>query len=316
MISRRSLVWGLAASSVPLIAGPARSGSIETLTLGFQKTGIPLVARQLKIFERRFEPKGIKVNWVEFTSGLNLLQAMDLGSVAFGNAGNVGCLFVQASGGHIVYLAGQPTGPKSEGIFVKSNSPIRSIAELKGKKVGYAKGSSSHNLIAAALERNGLSLGDITSVNLGAADGAFAFENGGIDAWVVWDPYFALGQARTETQVLAYTGDMLPDNASFLLANSAFAASHPELIQDLIDGSAEAGAWAKAHLEEVTAALAQATGIDPKILAEVNARAGFDVVPLSEKILSTEQETADRLTKLGVLPKQISVRDIAWHRPA
>jgi sulfonate transport system substrate-binding protein len=165
MISRRSFVSGLTASSVGLGGGSARSGSIETLTLGFQKTGIPLVARQLKIFERRFEPRGIKINWVEFTSGLNLLQATDVGSVSFGNAGNVGCIFVQAAGGQIVYLAAQPSGPRSEGILVKSSSPVRSITDLKGRKVGYAKGSSSHNLIAAALEQSGLSLADVTSVS-------------------------------------------------------------------------------------------------------------------------------------------------------
>ncbi|SFU79665.1 aliphatic sulfonate ABC transporter substrate-binding protein [Bradyrhizobium arachidis] len=316
MISRRLFVSGLTASGIVVGAQPARSGSIETLTLGFQKTGIPLVARLLKIFERRFEKRGIAVNWVEFTSGLNLLQAMDIGNVSFGNAGNVGCIFVQASGGQIVYLAGQPSGPKSEGILVKGSSPIRSIADLKGKKVGYAKGSSSHNLIAAALEQNGLSIADITSVSLGAADAALAFENGSIDAWVVWDPYFALAQARSETRVLTYSGDILPDNASFLLANSTFANSHPELVRDLIDGSAEAGAWAKAHLDEVKAALSQATGINPKVLAEVNARASFDVVPLSDAILSQQQKTADRLTRLGVVPKQISVRDIVWRPPA
>jgi sulfonate transport system substrate-binding protein len=142
------------------------------------------------------------------------------------------------------------------------------------------------------------------------------FESSSIDAWVVWDPYFAMGQARTETRVLAYSGDILPDNASFLLANSVFTSSYPELVRDLVEGSAEAGGWAKAHLDDVTATLAEATRIDANILAEVNARAGFDVVPLSEPVLARQQKTADRLTRLGVVPKQISVRDIVWRPPA
>ncbi|HXZ07791.1 MAG TPA: ABC transporter substrate-binding protein, partial [Paraburkholderia sp.] len=130
----------------------------DTISLGFQKTGIPLVARQLKVFEKRFEPRGIKVNWVEFPSGLVLLQALDIGQISFGNSGNVGCIFQQAAGGHIDYIAAQPSGPKSEGILVKANSPIRQLADLRGKKVGYAKGSSSHDLIAAALEKSGVKL--------------------------------------------------------------------------------------------------------------------------------------------------------------
>jgi sulfonate transport system substrate-binding protein len=114
-----------------------------------------------------------------------------------------------------------------------------------------------------------------------------------------------MGQARTETRVLAYSGDILPDNASFLLANSVFTSSYPELVRDLVEGSAEAGGWAKAHLDDVTATLAEATRIDANILAEVNARAGFDVVPLSEPALARQQKTADRLTRLGVVPRQI-----------
>ncbi|MGO4714618.1 aliphatic sulfonate ABC transporter substrate-binding protein [Bradyrhizobium sp. 2TAF24] len=315
MISRRSVIAGVGAS-VAVGHWGARGAPVETITLGFQKTGIPLVARELRVFERRFEPKGIKVNWAEFTSGLNLLQAMDVGSVSFGNAGNVGCIFVQAAGGRIVYLAAQPSGAKSEGILVKQASPIRTLADLKGRRVGYAKGSSSHNLLAAALEQKGLSLTDVTSVGLGAADGAFAFENGSIDAWVIWDPYMGIAQARSATRVLAYSGDVIADNAGFLLANAAFAASHPALVRDLVEGSAEAGAWAKAHRDEVTAALAQATGIEASVLAEVNARAGFDVVPLSEPILASQQTTADRLTRLGVVPKPVPVREIVWQPPA
>ncbi|MEW6641943.1 MAG: aliphatic sulfonate ABC transporter substrate-binding protein [Pseudomonadota bacterium] len=315
MISRRSAIASLAASAA-LGVQRARSASVETITLGFQKTGIPLVARELRVFERRFEPKGIKVNWVEFTSGLNLLQAMDVGSVSFGNAGNVGCIFVQAAGGRIVYLAAQPAGAQSEGILVKQGSPIRAIADLKGKRVGYAKGSSSHNLLAAALEQQGLSLADVTSVGLSAADGAFAFDTGSIDAWVIWDPYMAIAQARTATRVLAYSGDVIPDNAGFLLANAAFAASNPGLVRELVEGSAEAGAWAKTHPDEVTVGLARATGIDATVLAQVNARAGFDIVPLSETILASQQATADRLTRLGVVPKQVAVRDIVWRPPA
>ena len=100
---------GLAAPA--LIGRAFAADQPTTLNLGFQKTGIPLVARQLKVFEKRFEPKGIAINWVEFTQGLLLLQALDLGDISFGNSGNVGCVFVQAAGGHITYVAAQPSAP-------------------------------------------------------------------------------------------------------------------------------------------------------------------------------------------------------------
>lgn len=141
-----------------------------------------------------------------------------------------------------------------------------------------------------------MSLADVTSVNLSAADGAFASENGGIDARVVWDPYFALGQARTETRVPAYGGDILPHSASFLLANSVFAASHPELVRELIDGSAEAGHGPRPILRTLRPRWHRRWG-STRSSSPRYARTNFDVVPLSVPILSTQQRTADRLTK-------------------
>jgi len=312
MLSRRHFLAASAALSTVPAARAAGGLKNNTLTLGFQKTGIPLVARQLKVFEKRFEPLGIRVEWAEFTSGLTLLQAMDTGDVAFGNAGNVGCIFLQASGGRVVYVGAQPSARKSEGILVKADSPIRTVADLKGRKVGFARGSSSHNYIAAALEQHGLDLGDIQSVSLGAADASFAFGGDNIDAWVTWDPYFSIAQAKNRTRVLGYHGDVLKHNAGFLLANSEFAKAHPGHVRLLVEGSAEAGAWAKAHLDETTRALSAATGIPADILSEVNRNAGFDVVPLDNAILDAQQATADRLQRLGVVPRRVNVRDIVW----
>lgn len=310
---RQFLAAGSALAAAAFIAplSKALAATPDTISLGFQKTGIPLVARQLKVFEKRFEPRGIKVNWVEFPSGLTLLQALDIGQISFGNSGNVGCIFQQAAGGHIDYIAAQPSGPKSEGILVKATSSIRTLADLRGKKVGYAKGSSSHDLIAAALEKAGVKLADIDSISLGAADAAFAYDSGDIDAWVIWDPYFTIAQKRTPSRVLAYTGDIKP-SSGFLLANSGFAAAHPELVREYIDGSKEAAAWAKSHPAEVTSALSAATGIPADVMALVTQNASFDVTTLSAPLLDAQQNTADRLYALGLIPKKVNVRDIVW----
>jgi sulfonate transport system substrate-binding protein len=318
MISRRHFAIAAGAASVGLATPSWGANGLKgsTLTLGYQKTGIPLVARQLKVFERRFEPLGIRIEWAEFTSGLNLLQAMDTGDVAFGNAGNVGCIFLQASGGRVAYVAAQPSTPKSEGILVKDDSPIRTLADLKGKKIGYAKGSSSHNLVAAALESQGLDIKAINSIGLSAADAAFAFDGGNIDAWAIWDPYFTIARRRGKTRVIAWQGDVLKDSAGFLLANTAFAKSNPEHVKALVAGSIEAGNWAKANLGEVSKSLATATGMPLDVVEEVNANAGFDVGPLTPAILDSQQRTADRLFALGVLPKRVAIREAVWSEAA
>jgi sulfonate transport system substrate-binding protein len=310
---RQFLVAGAVAFAGAAFATSARKVSAatpDTISLGFQKTGIPLVARQLKVFEKRFEARGIRVKWIEFPSGLTLLQALDMGVIAFGNSGNVGCIFSQASGGHVNYIAAQPSGAKSEGILVKADSNIHTLADLRGKKVGYAKGSSSHDLIAAALEKAGVKLSEIETFSLGAADAAFAYEGGNIDAWVVWDPYFTLAQKHTPSRVLAYSGDIV-SSAGFLLANSTFAA-HPDLVNEYIEGSKQASEWAKTHPADVTDLLSSATGIAPDVMAAVNRNANFDVIALDARLLDNQQATADRLFALGLIPKKVDVREIVW----
>ena len=270
MLTRRTaLAAGLAAAHYRT----ARAEQPSQVNLAFQKTGIPLLARQRQVYERRLEPLGIKVNWVEFLSGLLLLQAMDQGSVDFGNAGDVGTLFVQASGGAIAYVAAQPTAPHAEGILVKDGSPIRQIADLKGKRVAVARGSSSRNVVIAALESAGLSITDIEIAALGAPDASFAFSKGAVDAWVVWDPFFTMAQTREPIRVIAYTGDVLKGNASFLLASRRFADRYPAIVSTLVEGAAETGAWANEHPLETAAALAAATGIDPAFMEVVGRNA-------------------------------------------
>ncbi|WP_168790533.1 aliphatic sulfonate ABC transporter substrate-binding protein [Paraburkholderia aromaticivorans] len=311
---RRFLAAGVAALAGSTFITPMTSALAtepDTITLGFQKTGIPLVAKQLKVFETRFEPRGLRVKWIEFPSGLTLLQALDLGAISFGNSGNVGCIFLQAGGGHIDYIAAQPSGPKSEGILVRADSGIHNLADLRGRKVGYAKGSSSHDLIAAALEQSGVKLSEINTISLGAADAAFAYEGGNIDAWVIWDPYFTIAQRHTPSRVLAYSGDVKP-SSGFLLANSTFAAAHPDLVREYIDGSKEAAEWAKSHPAEVTTTLSVATGISPDVMAAVNRNASFDVTALNASLLDAQQNTADRLFALGLIPRKVNVRDIVW----
>jgi sulfonate transport system substrate-binding protein len=128
---------------------------------------------------------------------------------------------------------------------------------------------------------------------------------------VIWDPYFTLAQKHTPSRVLAYSGD-IESSSGFLLANSTFAAAHPELVNEYIEGSKQAAEWAKAHPGDVTEVLASATGIAPDVMAAVNRNASFDVTALSARLLDNQQATADRLFALGLIPKKVDVRDIVW----
>ena len=284
--------------------------SLKEIRIGYQKTGVLVIARQQAVLEKRFAAKQIGVKWIEFTSGPPLLEAMSTGSVDIGAVGDTPPIFAQAANANIVYIAGSPI-TNGQGILVPANSSIRTIVDLKGRRIGFAKGTSAHNVLIATLEKAGLSYEDITPVYLSPPDAGPAFANGSIEAWAIWDPYFAIGEKRQNGRILINAYEVAKNN-SFYLANRDFANTHVRETRDVIDGLAEAARWAEAHRADVASALAAVTGVPLEVQVVAADRASFVIGPVTDEIIATQQAAADRFHKLGLIPKQIAVRDIVW----
>jgi sulfonate transport system substrate-binding protein len=212
--------------------------SLKEIRIGYQKTGVLVIARQQAVLEKRFAAKQIGIKWIEFTSGPPLLEAMSTGSVDLGAVGDTPPIFAQAANANIVYVAGSPI-TNGQGILVPANSGIRTIADLKGKRVGFTKGTSAHNVVIATLEKEGLTYEDITPVYLTPPDAGPAFANGSIEAWAVWDPYFAIGEKRQNGRILVNAHEVAKTN-SFYLANRDFANTHVRETREVIDDLTEA----------------------------------------------------------------------------
>ena len=284
--------------------------SVKEIRIGYQKTGVLVIARQRAVLEKRFAGRQIGIKWIEFTSGPPLLEAMSTGSVDLGAVGDTPPIFAQAANANIVYVAGSPI-TNGQGILVPANSSIRTIADLRGKRIGFAKGTSAHNVLIATLEKAGLSYEDITPVYLSPPDAGPAFANGSIEAWAIWDPYFAIGEKRQNGRILINAYEVAKTN-SFYLANRDFANTHVRETRDVIDGLAEAARWAEAHRADVASALAAVTGVPLEVQVVAADRASFVIGPVTDEIIATQQAVADRFHKLGLIPKQIAVRDIVW----
>jgi sulfonate transport system substrate-binding protein len=284
--------------------------SLKKIRIGYQKTGVLVIARQQAVLEKRFAGRQIGIKWIEFTSGPPLLEAMSTGSVDLGAVGDTPPIFAQAANANIVYVAGSPI-TNGQGILVPANSGIRSIADLKGKRVGFTKGTSAHNVVIATLEKAGLTYEDITPVYLTPPDAGPAFANGSIEAWAVWDPYFAIGEKRQNGRILVNAYEVDKTN-SFYLANRDFANTHVRETREVIDGLAEAARWAEANRADVAAALAAVTGVPLEVQTVAANRASFLIGPVTDEIVTTQQAVADRFHKLGLIPKPIAVRDIVW----
>ena len=281
----------------------------KKLRIGYQKSGVLVIARQQGSLERKLVPRGIDVNWSEFTSGPPMLEAMNAGSVDIGQVGDTPPIFAQAAGAAILYVAGQPI-TNGHGILVKQDSPIRTLADLKGRRVGFTQGSAAHNVTLMALEKANLTYADITPLYLSPADGAAAFARDSIDAWAIWDPYFAIGQAHGG-RVLIHASEIGKTN-SFYVGNADFVARDPRLLRDVLDTLAETSKWAESNRHKVAKALAEVTGVDLDVQTIAANRSSFAIGKLTEDIIATQQAVADRFQRLGLIPRRIVVRDAVW----
>src|SRR6266446_2589579 len=311
MKRREFLKLSLGSAATAALSSRARAqAGIKEIRVGYQKTGVLVITRQQAILEKHFAAKQVSIKWIEFTSGPPLLEAMSTSSVDLGAVGDTPPIFAQAANANIVYVAGSPI-TNGQGILVPANSGIRTIADLRGKRIGFAKGTSAHNVLIATLEKAGLTYEDITPVYLSPPDAGPAFANGSIEAWAIWDPYFAIGEKRQNGRILVNAVEVAKTN-TFYLANRDFANTYVKETREVIDGLAEAARWAEANRAEVASALAAVTGVPLEVQTVAANRASFLIGPVTDEIITTQQGVADRFHKLGLIPKAIAVRDIVW----
>ncbi|GLR89178.1 aliphatic sulfonate ABC transporter substrate-binding protein [Bradyrhizobium iriomotense] len=311
MITRRYIL-STALLLATVLAAPARAEDKPTeIRIGTQKGGFFPAVRQRHTIEGAFRPLGIEIKWVDFQFGPPLLEAINVGSVDFGFVGDAPPIFAQAGSAKIRYVAAVKSDGTSQAIVVPKDSPIHSLADLKGKRVAFGKGSSAHNLLVAALEKAGLTWNDITPAPLAPADATAAFVKGSVDAWSIWDPYFALAELKENARVLVLDKDVHKPN-SFYIAGSDFVERYPSLVAKLNAAFAAEGVWAESHHEEVAKAQAEATGVDIEAIRRFVDRSNYRVVPLDAEVIKSQQAIADRFARLGLIPKSIDVSSIVW----
>lgn len=312
---RLSLLFILIAASLIALAGCNQSASSskkdedeKVIRIGYQKFGSLNILKADGTLEKALKSKGYKVEWTEFPGGPQLLEALNVGSLDLGHTGETPPIFAQAADAPLVYFANEPENPKGEAIIVPKDSPIQSVKDLKGKKIALNKGSNVHYLLVRALEENGLTYEDIEPVFLAPADARAAFEQGSVDAWVIWDPYLAEAEEKTGARILA-DGTGLVENREFFLASKSFAEKHSDLFDVIIEEIEKTDKKTVENKAETAAFLSPQLGIDAKTLEKVLDRRAFGIEKTSEDIMKDQQQVADKFYDLKLIPKKINTSD-------
>jgi sulfonate transport system substrate-binding protein len=286
----------------------ASYGQDKTVRIGYQKYGKLVLLKGKGSLEEKLRPFGYKVSWTEFPSGPPLLEALNVGAIDFGVAGETPPIFAQAAGAPLVYLAYDPPAPQGEAILVPKDSALKSVADLKGKKVALNKGSNVHYLLVKALEKAGLKYTDIQPMFLAPSDALAAFTRGSVDAWVIWDPYEAAAEASTGARILA-DGTGIVSNYQFYFTSKNFLTHDAKAVDVVLEALNEADDWTKNNIEAVAEQLSPSVGLPAAVLAASLKRESYGILPISDDVIASQQRIADTFFGLGLLPKTITVSD-------
>ena len=294
-----------------LAAGLAPSSHAQAskeVRIGYQKYGTLTLLKGRGTLEKRLAEKGISVKWTEFPAGPVLLEGLNVGSIDFGTVGEAPPIFAQAAGANLVYVGNEPPSPASEAIVVPKGSAIRSLADLKGKKIALNKGSNVHYLLVKALEKAGIDYKDVQTIFLPPADARASFERGAVDAWVIWDPFLAAAEKQLGARVLA-DGKGLVSNHQFYLASRPYAEANSETVRIVLEEVGKVDDWGRENAAEVTAILSKQTSLEPAVVALAAGRYSYGVKPVSPAVIAEQQKIADVFSRLKLIPKTIVVKD-------
>ncbi len=308
----RDYIFGLVALSSLLLSSGTLGAADETakvVRMGNQKVGAYALLKARGVLEARLKPLGYTVSWKEFSSGPLLLEGLKVGAVDFGHGGEAPPIFAQAAGAQFFYIGHEPPAPKGEAILVPKDSPLKTIADLKGKKIALNKGSNVHYLLVCALEKAGLKYADVDVVYLSPADGRAAFDKGAVDAWVIWEPYRTVAEQSGGARTLADGGGLVL-NHEFFFVTKAFAELNPQVIEVVLRAARDAYADAAKDIPGTAKAFSAATGFPPQVMEVALSRRGFGVQPMTPDVIAEQQKIADTFKALGLIPTAIQVADV------
>jgi sulfonate transport system substrate-binding protein len=303
-LSRRHVLGAAAAATLGAGAVWAQSKP-RVLRIGHQKGWLSILKGRGTL-EKELAPLGVSVTWTEFNAGPLQLEALNVGAIDFGDVGEAPPIFAQAAGAPLVYAAATVPRPSLEAIIVPKGSPIKTVADLKGKRIAYNKGSNVQYFLVKLLEKNGLKYGDVQSIFLPPPDARAAFEKGAVDAWIIWDPFLASAQKTLDAQLLAdATG--IANNRLYYFTSREFATHNTDVLRVAIRQVNDIDTWISKNKAAAAKELSQVLGLDTSITELFVSRAGYGTAAVTSAILGEQQSIADTFYELKLIPKKLNL---------
>ncbi|MDY0926946.1 sigma-54-dependent Fis family transcriptional regulator [Enterobacter sp. CFBP8995] len=310
-LANQGMIKGRRKALVTSSSSSAHGTQERELRIGYQKFGNLGVLKARQSLEHCFAQQGISVLWSEFPAGPQLLYALQNNEIDFGTTGEVPPIFAQASGNAVTYIAWEPPAPSSVGIVVPHDSDIRTISDLRGKRISVNKGSNVHWLLLQLLEEAGIGLDELKVVYAPPKYPLTASDYLSVDAWMMWDPLLSAAESNPELRILV-NGEGRVRNHQFYLARRDYVEQHNDILRQLVESLQQTGLFIDSHRHEASQLLAQELGLEVASVERALTRRSHKTRAMAFEVIKEQQTIADRFYALGLITKPVRVRDAVW----
>ena len=314
-IGRRSVIRGALACGIgsaflglPGVGQAATAADLSkvTLRIGTYKGNWRALLTAAKLTDTPY-----KIEWRELNNGVLHIEAINGDALDLGSGSEIPALFAARQKANVRFIAVVREDLNNQVTLARKDTAIRSIADLKGKRVGYVRATTAHYFLAKQLAEAGLSFADITPINLTPSDGLSAFDRGDLDAWSIYGYSGQLARIKYGARILKTGNGYLSGNFPIY--------AHPGSISDPLKQAAIADylqrlrasyRWANANYLDYARAQSGETRVPVGDLIELwnNRSTDYDLRPVDDKAVKGHQDVADLFLKLGVLdgPAQVA----------
>ncbi|CAM3819476.1 ABC transporter substrate-binding protein [Polaromonas hydrogenivorans] len=257
-----------------------------------------------------------RIDWKEFNSGVQHIEAINADALDLGSGSEIPAVFAARSPGRVRVVAVAKGDLNNQAVFAQKDSPIKTIADLRGKRVGYVRATTTHYFLQKMLAEAGLSFQDIQAISLSPSDGLSAFAGGDFDAWAIYGYNGQLARSKYGARVVKTSLGYLSGN--FLTYANADAVADPlrrAALADLLQRLQKATAWGVAHPEQWAQAQSTETRVPAQALLELFRGRSHDdrILAVADTDIASHQEVANVFAQIGVLDGPVKVAPL-WDR--
>jgi sulfonate transport system substrate-binding protein len=269
---------------------------------------VSIVLKNQGLLEKEFEKDGVKIQWVQSLGSNKALEFLNASSLDFGSTAGAAALVGKINGNPIrsIYVYSRPEWAT---LVTRPDTGIKTVADLKGKRVAATRGTDPHIFLIRALQEAGLSEKDITLVLLQHGDGKAALIRGDVDAWAGLDPLTA--SAEIENGAILFHRNKEANTWGILNVREDFAKAHPDAVKRVLAAYEQAREWSIAHPDELKVQLVAATKLpDAVIERQLKERTELSYSKIGQQQKDTILAAGLALQKAGVIKPDVDVQAV------